>query len=101
MFNKPAIRTKSKYHRITVKGVTLWNNCTEAMKACLSLQKFTRLYKNKKRCECEKKIGSVNKWLRLFCFLDSLGLSGCSYFPLSLFCTHIYSYANVDSLYKV
>lgn len=56
MFNKPAIRTKSKYHRITVKGVMLWNNCTEAMKACLSLQKFTRLYKNKKRCECEKKL---------------------------------------------
>lgn len=50
MFNKPAIRTKSKYHRITVKGGT------EAMKACLSLQKFTRLYKNKKRCECEKKL---------------------------------------------
>lgn len=50
MANKPALRTNNKYNHIisiTVKEATLWSNCTEEMNTCLSLHKFTQLYKIK------------------------------------------------------
>ncbi len=38
MFKKPPVRTNMKYHSVTVRGVTLWNDCSDEMKACKHIQ---------------------------------------------------------------
>uniref|UniRef100_A0A671WXI2 Reverse transcriptase domain-containing protein n=1 Tax=Sparus aurata TaxID=8175 RepID=A0A671WXI2_SPAAU len=46
IFKKQLVRTNTKYHCITVKGVTLWNNCNKELKTCTSLNKFKRMFKD-------------------------------------------------------
>lgn len=45
MFKKQLVRTNVKYHCITVKGVNLWNNCSEELKTCKTLRKFKQAFK--------------------------------------------------------
>ncbi len=44
-FKKQLVRTNAKYDCITVKGVTLWNNCNEELKPCITINKFKRVFK--------------------------------------------------------
>ncbi|XP_019206884.1 uncharacterized protein LOC109196856 [Oreochromis niloticus] len=54
MFSKPVVRTNVKYQSITVRGVSVWNTCTDEIKTSTSIQKFTRLFKNNKLHEYRK-----------------------------------------------
>ena len=46
MFKRHFVRTKSKFHCITVKGVELWNASSEELKNCSTLIKFKKIYKD-------------------------------------------------------
>lgn len=43
MFKKQLVRTNVKYHCITVKGVNLWNNCSEELKTYKTVSLNKRL----------------------------------------------------------
>lgn len=45
VFKKKFIRTNSKYHCITTKGVIVWNSCSEEIKSCTTMSNFKRLFK--------------------------------------------------------
>ena len=45
MFEREKLRTNSKLHCITVKGVELWNTTSEELKNCSTLPKFKKMYK--------------------------------------------------------
>ena len=45
-FKKQPVRTTTKTHCVSVKGVNLWNKCSEKMKTCRSFKQFKQIYIN-------------------------------------------------------
>ena len=46
MFKKQHVRTNTKTHCISVKGVNLWNSCGEDLKTCKTLSKLKQIFTN-------------------------------------------------------
>ena len=46
MFDQPLVRTNTKEHCISVRGVRIWNKCRDELKQCTTWNRFKRMFKN-------------------------------------------------------
>ncbi len=46
MYVQQTVRINAKLHCMSIKGVNLWNNCSERMKTRKTLSEFKHIFKN-------------------------------------------------------